>query len=372
MSPSLLPFALRGLRRNGPPIHLTLFVTGSCNLRCRHCFHWRAVEADLTGPSADQIDRLAASCARLGPLLWVSFAGGEPFLRRDLARLARSFGARGLAHLTIPTNGLVAGTATTAARLADENPDTHFSISVSFDGPPQVHDRIRQVPGGHAKSARAVRELREVAATRKNMGVGLITCVTRENQMVLAEHLDELVKELRPDHLTVNLARGDALDRELLEVDPARYREVYDTKLRLEKEGHLRGYGFALARVMRARDARMAEHVEGIARFRADSTGQGDAPYLPCSAGSLSAVIFEDGNVHPCEILGESLGSLADTDWDLEPIWTSEVARNLRTKIKATRCSCTWECAQGDNVLFGPRAWPGLVAKTLFPAGGGR
>ncbi|MFT5688085.1 MAG: MoaA/NifB/PqqE/SkfB family radical SAM enzyme [Planctomycetota bacterium] len=364
MSTPLLSFALRGLRRSGPPIHLTLFVTGACNLRCRHCFHWREVEAGLSGPSPEDVERLAASCGELGPLLWVSLTGGEPFLRRDLPRLARSFGSRGLRHLAVPTNGLVAGTAEVAARMADENPETFVSVSVSFDGPPQVHDGIRQVPGGHAKSMEAVRELKAVASERENLGVGIITCVTSENQEVLAEHMVELVEELGPDHLTVNLARNEALDRSLLAVDLQRYRDVCEAKARLEREGRLPGYGFALSRLMRARDRRMGIHLGRVAESKPGARLKG---HLPCTAGSLSAVIFENGDVHPCEILGESMGNLGDTNWDLEPLWNSERARDLRTQIAKTRCRCTWECAQGDNILFSPRAWPGLMAEALLP-----
>lgn len=365
----LLSFALRGLRRSGPPLHLTLFVTGACNLRCRHCFHWREVEQGVPGPSAEDVERLAASCDDLGPLLWVSFAGGEPFLRRDLPRLARSFCGRGLRHLAIPTNGLVQGTARVAAQLADENPETFVSISVSFDGPPAIHDSIRQVPGGHDKSMQAVRELRAAADARENLGVGLITCVTRENETVLGAHLEELVDALGPDHLTVNLARTDALDRELLAVDPDRYRAVYDVKLRLEREGRLPGYGFGLSRVMRARDQRMAAHVERVARAGVAGADpeRRVRPHLACTAGRLSAVIYEDGRVHACEVLDEPLGDLNACEWDLGAVWRSDRARALREQITATHCACTWECAQGDNVLFGARAWPGLFAEAVAP-----
>jgi MoaA/NifB/PqqE/SkfB family radical SAM enzyme len=76
-------------------------------------------------------------------------------------------------------------------------------------------------------------------------------------------------------------------------------------------------------------------------------------------------VIFENGEVHPCEILGRSMGNLAAHDWDLASLWESAAAEELRTEIRATRCACTWECAQADNVLFNPRAWPSLLSKAL-------
>jgi len=349
-----LPFLKRGLVRSGPPVHLTLFVTGACNLRCRHCFHWREVAEGVPGPSVDRVERLAASLERMGPLLWVSFGGGEPFLRRDLPALARAFTARGLRHLAIPTNGLVERQVEAVERIAAEAPDTFVSIAVSFDGPPDVHDAIRARPGAHARAVEGARALVELRRRAPNLGVGLIATVTRENQEVLAGALEELVDELEPDHLTINLARSDALDRSLLDVDPARYAEVVATKRRLVRDGRLPGFDFPLARLARARDELLYERIERLARGRVE-------PHLDCTAGRLSLVVLEDGRVRACEVLADELGSLEDVGWDVGRLWDTPRAEALRERIRATRCRCTWECAQADNVLFDPASWPRLA-----------
>ena len=353
-----LPFARRGLFRSGPPLHLTVFVTGRCNLRCRHCFHHAEVAAGIDGPALDELVRLADSAARMGPLLWLSLGGGEPFLRADLPEVAAAFGRHGLRHLAIPTNGLVPRTGEHVDRILAACPDTFLSVAVSIDGPPAVHDSIRALEGAYASSIAAARRLRERAQDEPRLGVGLIVTVTRENQDVLAGHLEELVDAVRPDNLTINLARGDALDRTQLAVDLDRYREVVAEKRRLRSRGLLGYFDIPLARLASARDRVMYEHVEGVARGNAQQ-------HLPCTAGTLSAVIFESGAVHPCEILGEELGNLRDFDWDLERLWSTRAAKTLRDKIRDTRCACTWECAQADNVLFNARAWPRLAAATL-------
>lgn len=356
-----LPFVTRGFKKRGPPLHLTLFVTGRCNARCRHCFHWKEVAEGVAGPSLDKVQRLADSAATMGPLLWVSFGGGEPFLRRDLADLARAFGRHGLRHLAIPTNGLCEDRQhEVVARILAENPDLYLSVGVSFDGPPDVHDSIRQVPGGHARSRDSVRALKRQAAEigGGRLGVGILVTLTSENQHVLAAHLEQLVDELAPDNVTLNLARGTAMQTHLLEVDPAHYAELVATKRRLMDEGRLPYFDFPMARLAVARDRLMYEHVERVAR--------GDrSQHLPCTAGSLSAVVFENGSVHPCEILGREIGNLEQHDWDLARLWNAPAADELREEIEATRCACTWECAQADNVLFNPRRWAALSAESL-------
>ncbi|MFT4539469.1 MAG: MoaA/NifB/PqqE/SkfB family radical SAM enzyme [Planctomycetota bacterium] len=357
-----LPFLKRGFVHAGPPLHLTVYVTGRCNLRCRHCFYWEGVLEGAPGPSLEDFERLAESTQRMGPLLWISFGGGEPFLRDDLDQIAASFGKRGLRHLTIPTNGLVGGMEDRVRALLAAAPDTVLSISVSFDGPPDIHDAIRLAPGGHAKSCKTVRRLVSMAKDEPRLGVGLGLTVTKENQELLADHAEELVRELRPHNLTINLARGTAPDSELLEVDIERYEEVVARKRKLMEQGLLPYFDFPLASLAVARDRMMYEHVARVAR--SNGTDLADS-HLPCTAGKLSAVIFENGQVHPCEVLGESLGNLNDHDWDLQRLWSAADAANMRDRIRETRCRCTWECAQADNVLFRPQSWPRLGMEVL-------
>lgn len=359
-----LPFAWRALVKSGPPLHLTVFVTGRCNARCRHCFHWKEVAAGVAGPTLEQMTQLADSAARMGPLVWVSFGGGEPMLRRDLPELARAFGRHGLRHLAIPTNGLVEERQhASVARILAENPELYLSVAVSFDGPAEIHDSIRQVPGGHARSKKSVLALRAQrealpAEQRERLGVGILVTLTSENQHVLSQHLEELVDELAPDNATLNLARGTAMEPHLLNVDLARYDELVATKARLQHEQRLPYFEFPLARLAVARDALMYEHVARVAR--------GDrSRHLPCTAGSLSAVIFENGSVQPCEMLGREIGNLNAVEWDLQRLWGGVAAEELRREIRDTRCACTWECAQADNVLFNASNWPKLALATL-------
>ena len=355
-----LPFATRVLRHAGPPVHLTLYVTGRCNLRCRHCFHHEEVAAGIEGATLAQYEALAASCERLGPLAWVSIGGGEPFLRRDLAQIGAAFAQRGLRHLAIPTNGLLHERyAPFVDELLPKYPDLHLAVSVSFDGPPAIHDSIRAATGAHEGAKEGVRRLKALQQRHPNLGVGILVCVTRENQDTLAAHMEELVEELQPDNVTVNLARGTALDTSLLTVDVQRYEEVVATKQRLVRTKKLPYFEFPLARLAVARDELMYEHVARVAR------GEHAQQHLPCTASSLSCVVMENGDVRACEILPDSIGNLNSTAWDLAALWESAAAKELRARIKSTRCACTWECAQADNVLFHLPSWPRLAARML-------
>jgi radical SAM protein with 4Fe4S-binding SPASM domain len=124
---------------NGPPWQLYLYVTGQCNLRCRHC---AVMAGDCAGPENgpglstaalhDLIDQALAAGARA-----VSFLGGEPLLRRDLVELVAH--AAGRVTTQVATNATLMDDET-AAGLAGLG----TKVQVSMDGPDaEVHDGVR-------------------------------------------------------------------------------------------------------------------------------------------------------------------------------------------------------------------------------------
>ena len=57
----------------------------------------------------------------------------------------------------------------------------------------------------------------------------------------------------------------------------------------------------------------MAEARDRLTYQRVEQVSRGEGgPHLPCTAGTLSAVVFEDGTVRACEVLEDDLGNLAD------------------------------------------------------------
>ena len=97
----------------GRPItYLRVSVTDRCDLRCVYCMAEDMTflpRADLL--SLEELDRLCGAFIRQG-VTKIRITGGEPLVRRDVATLFRSLGARlvsgqqqGLRELTVTTNG---------------------------------------------------------------------------------------------------------------------------------------------------------------------------------------------------------------------------------------------------------------------------
>src|ERR1700722_12511538 len=76
--------------------HMIVHVTNHCNFRCSHCFIDFSPKKDLTLASYQKLGH------EVGPLFWLDIAGGEPFLRKDLAEIVASFDAN---VVQIPSNG---------------------------------------------------------------------------------------------------------------------------------------------------------------------------------------------------------------------------------------------------------------------------
>jgi MoaA/NifB/PqqE/SkfB family radical SAM enzyme len=130
-------------------VHPTL----RCNLLCAHCYSSSGprvrVELDL------DVVRSAVSDARALGFEVLSVSGGEPFLYRALPELlahARSLGMK----TTVTTNGTVL----TPARL--ERADGLIGgIALSVDGPPDMHDELRQSAGAFDRLLVGLARVRE-------------------------------------------------------------------------------------------------------------------------------------------------------------------------------------------------------------------
>lgn len=166
------------------PTFVQLRLTNLCNLRCRMCGQWGdtgiyrpagPAGADEEGRSERErirelvglgrqlsladYTRLLDQIAPFDPI--VSLFGGEPLLYPDVVPLVAEIKKRGLLATIITNAGRLE---TLAEGLVEAGLDV---ISVSVDGPPALHDRIR---GSSDSFERLARGVRAVDAARRRLG----------------------------------------------------------------------------------------------------------------------------------------------------------------------------------------------------------
>src|SRR5688572_427065 len=146
------------IRRPPSPTRVVLDLTRRCNLRCEMCRTWeRARGPELSAP---EIGSLVAELPRL---TWLDLTGGEPFVRRDIDAVLEAVvaNARALTVLHLQTNGWHTRRIEATTRWLA--PRIQLIVTVSIDGPPDVHDRIRGREGSCVRALETARTLSAIA-----------------------------------------------------------------------------------------------------------------------------------------------------------------------------------------------------------------
>jgi radical SAM protein with 4Fe4S-binding SPASM domain len=354
--------------RKSAPLHLTFFVTRRCNARCPFCFYLSGEGDDDVRAARDgelTLDEVRAMASSLGDLLWVALSGGEIFLRDDLIEICRVFYEKNRPSIMLlPTNGL---TPERIARMTEEAlrscPESVIAVKLSLDGPPPVHDAMREVPGSFGKVMESYRLLGEFLQQYGNFELGVNTVFSRENQ----DHMDWVIEHVqgmeRIKTHTISLARGERVEETYKNVDMGKYLRAVERLEEGLRDGSSPTYRFRGARLKAAQDI--------IQRRLIHRTATENRRLLPCYAGKLNLVVTERGDLYPCESFRREhlMGNLRDFGFDVARALASRKAREIVSHIGKS-CFCTHECYMMTNILFNPRMFPQLLKETARVRGG--
>ena len=323
------------------PFSVVVSVSFRCNSKCRTCDVWRKPNDDM---SAEEWDKVFASLGRTP--FYITFTGGEPFLRKDLDDMVVSaYKHCRPSVITIPTNGLLTDRIVERVeRMCRECPESQIGLNLSLDGLGEEHDDIRGVPGNWDKSMRTWECLKELQAKHKNLVLTVHTVVSRFNQHRFRDIYDGL-QFLQPDSYITEVAE----ERVELDTvgwgitpDPDQYAPIADFLSQQARSRHSKG----LARVTQAF---RAEYYQLAKRVLYERT-----QVIDCYAGWASAHIAPNGDIWSCCIRAEPVGSLRHTNYDLAPIWFGERMAKLRKSIYEKECACPMANASYANMLLHP------------------
>lgn len=324
------------------PYKLTFCVTQRCNLRCRTCHIWRArPEGEL---SLDEIERFF----RANPSLqWVDLTGGEITLRPDVEGIVEA-AVRGLPRLFqfhFPTNGTLPHRAVRAAARAKAAGVPKVVVSVSVDGPPQLHDSLRGRDGVWERAVETYRALRAVPGVEVYFGM----TISKDNVGEVFSCIQALrrrIPSLTPSDLHLNVAHASFYYR-LDRVDLPEVAQVEEVLARFRKARGFPSNPVLLLELLYQR------HVPRYLRT-------GKSP-IPCQALSSSLFVDSAGKVYPCASFEAPLGTIRETDYSLAPLWTQRATVSLRERIRQGRCPGCWTpCEAYQSIIAGllrPSTW---------------
>jgi MoaA/NifB/PqqE/SkfB family radical SAM enzyme len=329
--------------RNGNPIQIVNFITARCNLRCNHCFYKDTLNA--AEPGEMNLSIINEYTKNFGSVLWYALGGGEPFIRSDLYKLYEKVETNCRPKVfTIPTNGWYKDRIflSTLRMLQFSKGKRPIIIQFSLDGNKEMHDQIRGNKS-HEKVLESLEMLKQLQKMYKQLHFSVITVVTNENRDIYPQLIDDLLK-FETNQININLFRYGTLDHPPIPDETLdKYKASVERYEGFIKKRQMKRYSFLGAKLMRLKEALQKDLIYDVAK--------NDKFVTPCTAGSLSYVVWEDGRVNACEILPDTIGNVNNSTFP-KNIFKSNKAKELRKKIKDTKCKCTYECAMSTNTFF--------------------
>ena len=333
----------RGNLGSTKPFKATVVLTERCDCRCEVCFIWKKPKA--REPSPDDVARFLRGA---GTIRWLNLTGGEIFLRDDVEEIvAKAHEAEPrLAVLDFPTTGQRTEAIVPAVERIARRGLPRFYVTVSLEGPPALHDRLRGRAGAFDRMVDTYARLRRVKGVATYLGMTLSDKNAHAVEDAVAA-VRARVPEFGWRDLHVNVATWsghyyDNLDAGVAK--PASPRAAVARAL-ASRRGRPSPTDWLEAQYL----SRVAAHVR-----------TGRSP-LPCRSLSASVFVAASGDVHPCTVYGRPLGDA----WSrpLPEILASAEASSAREAIAADRCPGCWSpCEAYQTILTGlPRA--------LLPAG---
>jgi MoaA/NifB/PqqE/SkfB family radical SAM enzyme len=319
------------------PINYTVSLLYTCNSRCSTCNIWKKKARNL---SVEEYGKIFKSIGRAP--YWITFSGGEPFLRNDIAEIVQTIYRISRPRIiNIPTNGILTNNIVSSVEaIAKACPKAQIIINVSIDGIENQHDEIRKVPGNYRKAIATFNKLK--ALKLPNLQVGIHTVISSFNVESFPSIANELLR-LKPDSYITEIAEERVeLDTMGANITPTliAYKSAIDYLIHRIKNEKYGGMG-------KITMAFRIEYYNLVKRILRDQT-----QIIPCFSGVASAQISPEGDLWPCCIKAKSVGSLRSNDYHFRRAWFSPEAELERRSIHKKQCWCPLANAAYTNMLM--------------------
>jgi radical SAM protein with 4Fe4S-binding SPASM domain len=326
------------------PIFCVWEVTLRCDLACRHCGS-RAGRARPDELSTAECLDLVRQLAELGTHE-VALIGGEAYLRDDWAEIIAAIKGHGMRPVMA-----TGGRGMTAERARDGAKAGLYSVTVSIDGEPETHDRLRGLRGSHEAAFTALENLRDAGVI-----ITVNSQINRLGMIDLPRILDRMiVVGARAWQLQLTVPMGRAADEPDVLLQPHDLDELFPMLAEIVPRARAAGI-----EVLAGNNVGYFGPYENVLRERTrcgHSTG--------CGAGRVTIGIESDGTIKGCPSLATSSWAGGNVrEHSLREIW--ERSNALRyTRDRTTRdlwgyCAtcyyadeCRGGCTWTADSLFG-------------------
>jgi len=314
---------------------LTLNVSNDCNLRCRYCY----ADTGAYGASRGLMKLETATRAidavydHFDGLNGIQFFGGEPGLNVPVMKGVCAYLESLHKQEKIPRApgyGMVTNGTVLNRKFFDVIKTYKIGATVSVDGPPEVHDRIRIYPSGrgsYAKAARLIKTLQEENESRVGVET-TYTSVHLEQGISMPELMDFLYEELdiRSPHIPPVGAPADPALALYPDYEPQTNRTYADAVSHTIRSATTESWrSFSLGE----------RQIQTLVHRR-------EIPYICPASGTATLSISAEGDIYPCFMfIGKEdfkMGNVFEEGFS-DPRF-EEVNARFEANAKAKRADC--------------------------------
>lgn len=322
-----------------PCRNLIMELTYRCNLSCEMCFivNDTAAREKLNSDGELQTDEILEVIRQLPSGSNITFTGGEVFLKKGVDEILSKAAAEH--NVTIASNGALLGKH--AGVLVDS---CIQAIGISLDGPPEIHERIRNQHGLFDKLQESLDKVKHAKSKKGGRipHINFNSVILNANYHALPEVV-KLVKDIGGNACTFQifdpslercgLSLADSINNDVsptnrvVRIDPVALREALRQVLQ-EARHHRLKIGFL-----------PAMNIDEIVLFY---QGQFDPDKWRCDLPWQTMRISPYGDVYPC--LNYSIGNIRSEG--LAKLWNNDRYVKFRRLLKQKQLfdACTGCC----------------------------
>lgn len=314
-----------------------LMPHSACNCRCVMCDIWKD-NKNLKQLTEKDIEALLVSLRKLGTRQ-VVMSGGEALLNPNFFRFCHMLQKENIS-ISLLSTGL------TLAKHAQEIVDYIGDVIISIDGPPEIHDQIRNIPGAFEKIRQGIERIRLIDPYFR------ITSRTVIHKMNFRywKQIVAIGKQLGLDQMSFLPAdvSSHAFNREVLWSGSKQQELILTAKEAKEIEIIIRD--ISGDKIIAENHAKLQKIYQYYAAFH----GLNDFPFKKCNAPWVSTVVEADGTVRPC-FFHEAIGNIHHDS--LEKILNSESSIEFRKNLDmdknetCKKCVCYLSLAPKTRLL---------------------
>lgn len=317
------------------PTFFLIDMTNRCNLGCAYCLRVPNYLGKAITPQRlqDVCNYILTHCRRHQiDRITIQPWGGEPLLELDRVLEIRRFFDQTpdiQVEITVETNGMLL-----TSEMLEQLRQHRISISISFDGTPDIHDLQRRDRGGNPTFSRVRRGILAAKAAGYT-DLGGICVLTDHSMGRIREILDYSEHELGMGGVKMNLMRQPAYPCEGV-------RALDEDEIQAMSAEIVDAVEALIMRGSRLKESGVLDRLQNLL-FRAES----NICHSCGCCGGLRMVSFDmDGLIYPCELTDwadECLGSIDDGTDLCELVRAAMPEKAYFRKKEKSECGeCPW------------------------------